>query len=795
MDVPARISWKKYRRAFRNPLRTGRGVFDERQGIVLRVEYSGGGVGFGEIAPWDGFGCETLGAAERFLSELRERLASGGGVNTAIPRALPCTRAAFGMARMFPPEPVPGNSRVPALRSAALLAADAPGASLEALRAQGYSTFKHKICDAAGAPAAIHCVRRLLDALLPCERLRLDANGALSGWAPWRELVADGRVEFLEQPFAPERMSGMVFDADIERKLALDESVGAVASLPGNWRGIIVVKPLLLGDWGEFLRWRQRHPRARVVYSSCFETAVGREAVLRLAALDPASENTVHGLGTLGVFDGGDEGWEAHAGGATAPLLRWTAAEWEAWWEARRGGPAASESALAHRIRVFLGERLFPAGAASRARASFDAALRVCGGGGAEARILVVAHTDTARHTGAMLAAVASGQSVCCANPHWGESEWREAGVALAGVSRPAAGEGIMAVPAGGVPAPPRIHVPTGGTGGRVRFAAHALGALERAARAQLDALGAGRGAPDIVSPLPPWHISGIMPVVRALVGGGRLRLCDGSFSGARSLPRLAPPVASPPCRHVSLVPTQLRRLLERAGGGGVRWLRRFDCVLLGGAPVPPDLFARAREAGLRLAMGYGMTETAAFVALFSPEDFLAGRPVSGRILPHVRVQIRDDGGHALPDGVAGRIAIAPAQPETGGAMPGWLVTNDEGILENGRLRVLGRVDRCIVSGGEKIDPRRVEAVLEAVPWVRAALVVGEPDPLWGERAVALVELDGGAGGWEEKLASAVRAALARHNVPKRWVAVPRLPFNERGKLDPRALARCLRRT
>jgi acyl-coenzyme A synthetase/AMP-(fatty) acid ligase len=88
-----------------------------------------------------------------------------------------------------------------------------------------------------------------------------------------------------------------------------------------------------------------------------------------------------------------------------------------------------------------------------------------------------------------------------------------------------------------------------------------------------------------------------------------------------------------------------------------------------------------------------------------------------------------------------------------------------------------------------------VEAVLLASPLVRAALVLGEPDPEWGARVTALVvpaSPAAFAGDWRGALADATRRALAHHCAPKRWLAVPRLPFDERGKLDHAALAAVL---
>lgn len=329
MSAGLSFSWKRYRRRFRTPLRTGRGVFFAREGIVLRVEEHGTGAdtaaGFGEIAPWDGFGGESLDDAECFLRAFRG--------DAPVPERLPLTRSAFAMAREMARAADGAPVEFP-WRCAALLPAAGADAlpSPAAKRALGFDTFKLKI-GASGLRDEPRRARALLDALLPGERLRLDANGALDSLAPWLPLLEDGRVEFLEQPFSPARMARENFAAlppALAAKLALDESVTNAASLPEKWQGVVVVKPLQLGDWDAFRRWRRAAPERPVVYSSSFESAVGREAALRLMAEDPAARALAHGFDTLGVFE--EDGWEAHLGGAAPPPLRWNLPKWEAWW-------------------------------------------------------------------------------------------------------------------------------------------------------------------------------------------------------------------------------------------------------------------------------------------------------------------------------------------------------------------------------------------------------------------------------------------------------------------------------
>ncbi len=682
--MPSALEYFRIRRRFKKPLRTAAGVFTERESIVIKTAD-----GDGEIAPWPGFGCETLDEAEAFLKNFRDEN------KTPVPANLPCTRAAFSMTKRKTP--------AAALRFAGFLPRgndDVP-AMLAEKRAKGFSTFKLKI---AGGDTAR--VSEILAHLRAGEKLRLDANGTLDSLAPWLPFFENEFFEFLEQPFSPARMAAERFSPEIEAKLALDESISAARALPEDRLGFLVIKPALLGDWDAFRRQRRKvFAPEKIIYSSVFETEVGRAAALSLAGEDPFAGANAHGFDTEDYFE--ELPREGHA-------------------SCRQHGSGASGKDVGRGAQ-----------AACPPRDMFFQKL-----------------------------------PVFCVNPHWGETERAEAD------------EIIKNTPAENG----EIFIPTGGTGGKVKFVPHTPATLEAAARAQCEILAGG--APVFsLSTLPLWHVSGIMPVFRARVSGGRVQPCDGKFLTDAPLPAL-PAEAVKFFKTVSLVPTQLRRILERPDCAGATWLRQFDCVLLGGAATPADLLARCRREQIRVGIGYGMTETAAFVALHAPADFLAGKPVAGKILSHARIRILDASGNALPANAAGQIEIFAESvplPER------KILTQDEGFIDDaGLLHLLGRIDRFINTGGEKVDPRRVEEVLVSLPGVRAALVVGETDPEWGARVAAILETENGGSISIEDAASLVRERLARHCVPKRFVFVGRLPFNEKGKLDSAELARIL---
>jgi len=409
----------------------------------------------------------------------------------------------------------------------------------------------------------------------------------------------------------------------------------------------------------------------------------------------------------------------------------------------------------------------------------------------AETGPMVVAEETPAAFLAATLAAIEGGQPVALARPHWGAAERAQA----AGQLRP----GLWFGP--DTAAWPHVYptfnyeaaawrgtilIPTGGTGGRVRWAIHEWSTLAAAARA-LDAFFGG-GPFTHVSTLPPWHVSGLMPAVRAIETGGRLWL-----EAWKSLEAGTPPATEPERAIISLVPMQLLRLLERPAL--VEWLRATRAILLGGAAPTPALLTRARDLRLPVALAYGLTETAAVVAAQSPADFLAGEPVCVTPLAHARGWVADEAGEPGLPGTTGRVWLECDSLFHGyfptRRAPGPFATDDEGELDRqGRLRLLGRRDRLINTGGEKVDPRLVEEAIRATGLVEDVMVTGVPDAEWGERVTALYT---GATQTTAVLRAVLTGRLLSSAIPKTWIHAARLPLDERGKTDRAALETLLR--
>jgi len=221
--------------------------------------------------------------------------------------------------------------------------------------------------------------------------------------------------------------------------------------------------------------------------------------------------------------------------------------------------------------------------------------------------------------------------------------------------------------------------------------------------------------------------------------------------------------------RYVSLVPVQLQRLVNAAPMDDflLRGLRRFDAILLGGQAADPALLQKASELGLKVVRSYGSAETA------------GGCFYDGKPLPGVQIRISEAGliqisGPTLAEGVADE--------------SGWYTTNDLGEIDpvTGVLRVTGRANRVINSGGLKVSLDSIEAAVREIGGVMDAAALPVTDSIWGERAAVVYV---GSPEVADYIAADALSELGAAAKPVRVIRVDALPRLTSGKTDYLTLA------
>jgi O-succinylbenzoic acid--CoA ligase len=298
----------------------------------------------------------------------------------------------------------------------------------------------------------------------------------------------------------------------------------------------------------------------------------------------------------------------------------------------------------------------------------------------------------------------------------------------------------------------------TSGSTGLTKEVAFTRSALVSAAQASNSFLGATPGSQWSLL-LPMNHIAGVNVILRSMELGTLphdLRNFEGEY---------------PHSDFTSIVPTQLFRALK-SDNRLLRHLQGAKTVLVGGASLSQNLREQAKAEGINIVETYGMTETC------------GGCVYDGQALTGVEVAINDHGvikirGTVMASDYLNSSNIFELQD-------GWFTTNDLGEIKDGKLKVLGRSDDVIISGGENLSLMAIEAVLSVrFPDLECA-AFGVNDPQWGQALhVAIV---GGAN--ENEISLYLEGALGQIAKPKGIHSIESLPLLGIGKVDRITLAR-----
>jgi O-succinylbenzoic acid--CoA ligase len=295
------------------------------------------------------------------------------------------------------------------------------------------------------------------------------------------------------------------------------------------------------------------------------------------------------------------------------------------------------------------------------------------------------------------------------------------------------------------------LYVETSGSTGVPKKVALSREAMRAAVAATHERLG---GPGQWVLNLPPTNVAGLMVLFRSVVSGIPPADRIGAAGGRA---------------YLSLVPTQLHRMLDDTAA--VQALRGFAAVLIGGAAFAPELRERAEALRIPVVSTYGMSETCGGCVYDSaPLTGVDLRIESGEVL--VRGPMLFDGYVDDPERTAEVLR------------DGWFHSGDMGEIVGGKLRITGRRDDMINTGGVKVSGPVVADTLLELEAIREAVVLGVPDAEWGERVVAFVV---GAAELAE-MRDHVSATHPRTWAPRQLVVLEALPLLPNGKVDRVAL-------
>ena len=301
----------------------------------------------------------------------------------------------------------------------------------------------------------------------------------------------------------------------------------------------------------------------------------------------------------------------------------------------------------------------------------------------------------------------------------------------------------------------------TSGSAGEPKAVVHTLG------NHYYSALGANEHIPLAVGDrwllsLPLYHVAGLAVLFRALLGGAAVVVpsaADDLFST----------IKKQGITHVSLVPTQLFRMLEQSKEQS---FPKLKAVLVGGSSIAFSLIEKAVAAGIPLHTTYGLTEMASQVATTGVITQKSFENFSAKILAYREIKIEKDGeilvrGKTLCKGyLEGSKINLPLNPG------GWFATGDLGkMVKKDFIKVTGRKDNMFISGGENIHPEEIEGLLCRLAPIRDAVVIPVRHEEFGQRPVAIVKA--GSSLTIEEIRTFLEGKIPRFKIPESFYLWP----------------------
>lgn len=346
----------------------------------------------------------------------------------------------------------------------------------------------------------------------------------------------------------------------------------------------------------------------------------------------------------------------------------------------------------------------------------------------------------------------------------------------------PALGLGMLGDPADEVPPGTAVVIATSGSSGIPKRVVLSADALRAGAAATAARIGEGRW----VLALPAGYVAGLQVLVRSLRADTDPVLIGGRFSPLAFAEATLMHADGVPL-YTSLVPAQVSTLLDAADDPAVRAaVQQYRAILVGGQALPEPIRERAADAGMRLVRTYGSSET-------SGGCVYDGVPLDGVRVQQVAGELRI-AGPTLATGYLGDAELTDRVFVTDAQGVRWYRTGDAGLVEEGVVRVHGRVDNVIVSGGVNISLDRVERIVRGIPGFELAVVVGVPHPKWGETPVIVAprgaQLRRSEADHLQQARDVVGVQVGTAARPSRVILVDELAVLASGKPDREAITR-----
>jgi long-chain acyl-CoA synthetase len=291
---------------------------------------------------------------------------------------------------------------------------------------------------------------------------------------------------------------------------------------------------------------------------------------------------------------------------------------------------------------------------------------------------------------------------------------------------------------------------------------------------------------------LPMAHIYGLNSVLGSLLRSGARIVMMERFDAAHA----AELVAEHQINTIAAVPQMWNSFLDV--GLPESAFRSVTRATASAAPLSEKISGPFAEYfGVKLAGGYGLTESSGTICLddpMFPRTGTVGRPLGDTVVRLVDregddVEAGDSGEIWLKGSSMCRKYTASGELETPHASGSWYQTGDVGVLDGeGRLCIIDRIKDVVIVGGFNVSPAEIESVLMKHPGVSHAAVIGEADDRSGERIVAFVSPSAPGSATTDDLTAYCRRQLARYKIPARFELRDELPMTESGKILRRLL-------